>query len=562
VGRKTLVMYEISQKQNYIFRTNRLIENVGASTIIRQLTEEPQQLFKRVNIQLPYAQEKIVGGGNAVFIFDQEEDARRFAKYLTSGTLKFFPGIEIFLVTKSIDWQNDILYDKKNKQGQLIKKGVLSQMRDALADKKNKRSQAVQQLSWGIHFICSDSGLPASALSFDKDMKTQVPRARELVIKEKMGRETRDTIFEKHLLEDLNKQINNKTFSFLDQKKLESVFHQRKSDQAKSYVAIVHIDGNAMGVKVGSFLKKTFKSNDDYINQYKAFTKEIDDTYKQAFKKMIHHLMNDYDRWASVIYGTEVASYDENLKYTVPLRPIVSAGDDICFITYGQLGIECARLFIQYLQEQNEKQSFEACAGVAIVKHKFPFWLAYELSEQLCSNAKKRLKADLENWERLGMGTKESPYDSSLIDWQLVKEGDFQFDIDLMRRSLYENEDGSYLLQRPYYLQRQTDKIRHHASYQFSFLNAMKAIVNGEIETSRSKWKALLDVYHQGVEAVAQWKIQQQFDIGPNQLFLAPRDGFSVYGTEDDKKENLVAYYYDALEVMDYFIPLSEVKEW
>lgn len=175
---------------------------------------------------------------------------------------------------------------------------------------------------------------------------------------------------------------------------------------------------------------------------------------------------------------------------------------------------------------------------------------------------KKRLKADLENWERLGMGTKESPYDSSLIDWQLVKEGDFQFDIDLMRRSLYENEDGSYLLQRPYYLQRQTDKIRHHASYQFSFLNAMKAIVNGEIETSRSKWKALLDVYHQGVEAVAQWKIQQQFDIGPNQLFLAPRDGFSVYGTEDDKKENLVAYYYDALEVMDYFIPLSEVKEW
>lgn len=154
-------------------------------------------------------------------------------------------------------------------------------------------------------------------------------------------------------------------------------------------MAIVHIDGNAMGDKVGSFLKQTFESNDDYINQYKAFTKEIDDAYKQAFKKMIHHLMNDYDRWASVIYGTEDASNDENLKRTVPLRPIVAAGDDICFITYGQLGIECARLFIQYLQEQNEKQSFEACAGVAIVKHKFPFWLAYELSEQLCSNAKK-----------------------------------------------------------------------------------------------------------------------------------------------------------------------------
>jgi hypothetical protein len=561
MGRKTLVMYEISQKQNYIFRTNRLIENIGASMIIRQLTEEPHQLFKEVNIQLPNAEEKIVGGGNAVFIFDQEEDARKFTKLLTSGVLRFFPGIEIFLVTKNIDWENDILYDKKNEQGQLVDKGVLSQMRDALADKKNKRTQAVQQLSWGIHLICSDSGLPASALGFDKDVKMKVPRARELVLKEKMGRETRDIIFEEQLLEDLNKQINSGTFSFLDQKKLESVFYQPKSDQVKSYVAIVHIDGNAMGTKVGHFLKQRFGSNNNYINQYKAFVKEIDDAYKQAFKKMVHHLMNDYDRWASVIYGTEDASKDENLKRTVPLRPIVAAGDDICFITYGQLGIECARLFIQYLQEQNEKQSFEACAGIAIVKHKFPFWLAYELSEQLCSNAKKRLKTDSENWGKLGMGMKEKPYDTSLIDWHLVKDGDFQFDIDLMRRSLHENEDGSYLLQRPYYLQRQTDKIRHHASYQFSFLNAMNVIVNSEMENPRSKWKALLDVYHQGVGAVEQWKIQQQFDIGPNQLFLAPKDGFSVYGTEDDKKEKLVAYYYDALEVMDYFIPLSEVKE-
>lgn len=63
MGRKTLVMYEISQKQNYIFRTNRLIENIGASTIIRQLTEEPHQLFKDVKIQLPNVQEKLLVAG-------------------------------------------------------------------------------------------------------------------------------------------------------------------------------------------------------------------------------------------------------------------------------------------------------------------------------------------------------------------------------------------------------------------------------------------------------------------------------------------------------------------
>lgn len=50
---KTIVMYEISQKQQYIFRTNRLLENIGASTIIRLLSEEPYMLFEKWKVQVP-----------------------------------------------------------------------------------------------------------------------------------------------------------------------------------------------------------------------------------------------------------------------------------------------------------------------------------------------------------------------------------------------------------------------------------------------------------------------------------------------------------------------------
>src|SRR5690625_7195425 len=86
-----LVMYEISQKQNYMFRTNRLLENTGGSYIIRQLTENPHALFRTTAelpefqleagaLQLPTPVEKIVGGGGATYIFETRGQARERAR--------------------------------------------------------------------------------------------------------------------------------------------------------------------------------------------------------------------------------------------------------------------------------------------------------------------------------------------------------------------------------------------------------------------------------------------------------------------------------------------------
>jgi hypothetical protein len=528
----SIVMYEISQKQNYIFQTNELLENIGASSIIRRLTEEPEKLL---NFDLPVPQHRLVGGGNAACLFDSVEEAVRFARILSGVTLKEYPGVALFLVTETLK-QGELLYDLENQRG------LLSRMRDRLALKKNRRQHASSQVSWGIHEICPDSGLPANRIVSGR------PRAEELAVKAKIGKEARNEEFKEALLKKVDiPTLNGKPPEFFIHAPGAMAGREASGSEGRDYLAIVHIDGNGMGVKVAQFLSKAFRDNEDYIEHYGEFTRQIDHAYKQAFRRMLLHVMKDSDRWMEPIYGKSC----QEQAHLIPVRPIVASGDDICFLAYAELGIELARLFLQYLQQEKieigrEQLHFEACAGVALVRRKFPFWLGYERAEQLCSRAKARLKADASGWASSGKQSVEPSFDASLIDWE------FQTDVDaeakVANQGPFQNSDVLHLSNRPYYLQRQSDQQLHPASYRQWFLHSMETVQDKQ-DAPRSKWKALREVYCQGGKAVSLWQEQNQFHMGPNRLVIT---------TEDTERP--CAYYYDAIELMDLFIPLSEVN--
>lgn len=588
-------MFEISQKQHYIFRTNRLIENIGASHIIRSITETPYDFFNELESlfdintdesTLPNFYTRIVGGGNATYVFNDKSSADTFAKKLSAAILRYLPGVELFLIQKEINWNEDNLYPIEKSSN-----GLMTEMRNELAKKKNRREHAVRQVSWGIHQPCPSSGLPAG-VGKKFSSKENVAKAEELIIKEIIGEYARESGYKKRLLEDNIHLLESEKYNFFNH--LEDVFEDEKNEEGKSYAAIVSIDGNAMGEKVSDFLNQEFESNDQYVSRYKVFSNDIDSAYTRAFRQTIAHLMDDFDSWAGKIYGNklnDIATY-KKYRYIIPLRPVVASGDDVSFITHGSLGVELSRLFLQYLQRESitingKTMHFQSCAGVAIIRHKFPFWLGFELADHLCSNAKRRLKSDARKWRELGMGTESNQHDTSLIDWQLVESGDAILDIQSFRDHYYRNEDNSVLAMRPYYVQSYDEKHQHFASYEQAFLNAIQLIEqssdvnrqNNSSIPSRSKWKQLRDVYHQGMLATNEWAKLNQFKVTfnednktinhsdervetVNKLFITYQDGFGCIGEvhADRSAGESFAYFYDAIEIIDYFIRLSEVK--
>lgn len=574
-------MYEISQKQHFIFRTNRLKENIGASHIIRELTTNPRKLFEQSLFQkevekplsLPDPQYRIVGGGNATFIFDNEHDATIFSRHLSINILRYFPGIELFLVNRTIQWNEELLFRKGDQEG------VLNKLRNELANKKNERRYAVKQESWGIQKACVSSGLPANIEIKNEDEEYQ-PRAAEFKLIQKIGERTRDDEYSIRFIKENEFLPTDPDYRFLEQNDLEKVFGKESSvSNVKSYLAIIALDGNAMGIKVGKFFEQPFKCNEDFIEKYKKFTDDIDNAYTQAFRKTIHYVMEKYDVWAPDFYNEEEL---DKWKKVIPIRPIIASGDDVSFITYGKLGIEVAKTFLQYLQEQTMKigegenertYQFEACAGVAIIRHRYPFWLGIRLAENLSENAKKRLKNEEEKWLERGMTSNHGlPYDTSLIDWHLVTHADMVEDIESYRIQFYQNKDGSILSMRPYYVQRETDPKTHFASYEDTFKRlAIKALQRTENNDkkirkdhkipSMAKWKNLREVYHEGKQAVNQWQILNQFsptgESHTDYLFLHYENGFGLLDDPHNENGQAFATYYDAIEIFDFFTDLS-----
>lgn len=600
-------MYEVSQKQNYIFRSNKLLENTGASYIIRDLTENPKKLFEYLkekdeikidfvddHAKLPDPEEKIVGGGNATYVFKEAQDAEKFARLLSANVLRYFPGLELFLVKEGVNWNEESL----NREGE--NSGIIQKLSDKLSDKKNRREHAVFQKSWGIHQVCQRSGLPANALNSDNEAWSK-----EFAIKEQMGKTIRNDRYRQRFILNnsflTKNESERKKYYFVKHDDWEKTLNEEQGGQAsKSYLAIVSLDGNAMGVKVQQFFESLneklqtkgtiAEKNDAYLKGQQQLSADIDDFFTEAFQRTIAHVMKDFDRWAKSIYGKDIFCEKnktrlEKAKKIVPIRPVVFSGDDVSFITYGVLGLEITRIFLQYLQQKpikidENESTMNACAGVAIIPFRYPFWLGFDLAEKLCDHAKARLLEDDSHWKKLTSKDDATPYDTSLIDWQLVEKGGVFDSVKDFRNKYYQTKDSdgrfSSLTMRPYYIQHKEESNKHFASYEGTFLKTIDGIRKTIKESAQedsdaagvSKWKQLRDVYHHGALELNQWILLNRFksvidDINAHPIenyYVTYKDGFGLLGKEQDKDGEKFAYYYDALEIYDYFVRLSGVN--
>lgn len=507
-----LTKLEVSQKQAYIFSSNKLQENIINSAVIAKVLD-PKYL-EEVLAPVGYTDKKNMvysGGGHTILEFASEEEAKAAVSVLTEKVYRDFDGLQIFAT--SLKYKEELSVQEN-----------LVNLTKKLEKKKALREAYFHQGTYGIEFI-------------DSTTLDAVPDNQNHDIKEK---------------------IKNKEY------KVEKSFYPEGFEPARAFgnlggskdesnfIAVVHIDGNGMGKRVEDLYEIIGDADwDTTKKKLRDFSEGIDKDFKKAMKDMTE------------IVGKNIRAgqlKDLNLNEFFPVRRVITAGDDICFVTEGRIGLECAVTFIRELAKIKngvDEKNYAACAGVAIVHQKYPFYKAYELAEELCSNAK-------------SFGSNISPKDNgrsvSAIDWHIEfgELGDSMAEI----RKAYKTLDGNELTLRPYLVDApdeimNKDELACHKYDNFKTL--ILRLIRKEALYSTGKLKELRGALKAGeAESYNYLSFNRMTDIISDAKPLlnvpdlsgigqgkVPDEHVFVTSTVDDKKHSLL---FDAIELLDTYI--------
>ena len=517
-----LTVVDTSGIQNYVFGTNSLQQNVGASYLVDCATrqwavaaipcshnvlnlDDPKRPFD-LNLQIEQgnveAEVVYAGGGNVVILFSSMDHALQFTRNLSGKVLKEAPGLKIVVVHKEFDWDADALGGKTGIQQ--------TAMRD-LAKKKNAPPVSVIQPGLAVTASCVYTGMPAVG-TLDGKLASA-----ESIAKVKAEPEAIQRLL-----------------GFVDLKEYKTFpknFEELGSTPGeKSYLAVAHIDGNGMGARVESIRDKpehlTPAGNRHYVESQRAFSLSIQAAARIALQAVIDMMIRNVDK--NTIGGVIDVS---NQK--LPFRPIVFGGDDTTFICDGRIGLSLARCYIETYEQQllADQQPAYCRAGVSIVHSHFPFSRAYELAESLCASAKKFIQ------EQATPGQASF----SAMDWHYATSG-IVFDLKETRKREYTVAAGE-LTMRPV---RVTPGGTTWRTWE-NFERAVTEFQSGAWAGKHNKVKALRTALRDGETAVANFlKLYPPGDL----------PGLTNWNGQNAWIDTRCGYF-DAVEIEDFFIPLS-----
>jgi hypothetical protein len=355
---RTAILFDTTSIQHFVFGSNKLKDNLGASYIVENIYNS---LEDRSDLEHGY-----IGGGNALVFSKTEDDARKIIKEFTTKLLCEFPGVSLSVAILPEFGKEDEDYSDK------IKK-----IYKELAINKGRYIPISTIPSHGITDVCRFSSLSVEVIekhtnsdNIEIDLISATTATKRNY--EEIAREE-----EKKLLEsaDLSSYSLPSEFENLGQKKNED-----------SHIAVVHIDGNGFG--------EIFR-NLKTLEETKKLSEEVKNAVVEAFIFCLTEYARNKESLSDVVAT--------NKKKYLPIRPIILGGDDVTFVCHGKLGIWFAEKFVQKFSSykyvlNGEEIPYSCCAGVAIIKEKYPFYRAYQLAESLCNSAKKKNKTEGGNW--------------------------------------------------------------------------------------------------------------------------------------------------------------------
>lgn len=423
------VLIDMVSIQRYVFGSNKLRENIGASYLIQEVYES--YLQKVVNCIFPFAKINFnvwkeepnrylieepdtpfevgyIGGGNALLFFKDVDGAREFIKRWTTTLLVETPGIVTAVACDEFDLK---AFQSENKK-----------LFDRLQENKYRFIPQTVIPRHGITAECNHTGYSMDNWNGKEDKEEQ-----DYVSSVAYAKICASQDATKKLEKAFETELKD-AYCFTDQ--IDELGQLKGED---SHIAIVHIDGNGMGERFRQ--TKTLEEIRNLSISVKTATEE-------SFRVLLETITNKFqDIQDALGFDTAEGKNDypgNNGAKNIPLRPIIIGGDDITFVCDGRLGVYFARIFLDAFERRqvSDNEGLSACAGIAITKTKYPFHRGYELSEDLCKNAKKR-----RNGEK-GGGK------GSWLDFHIAYGG-FSGTLDEIRASHYQAVQGD-LIYGPY----------------------------------------------------------------------------------------------------------------
>ncbi len=520
-----LVIVEVSQKQSYIFGSNKLQDNILNSNIIAYVTSS--KYFKECAGELfdENKTEVYCGGGHAVLQFEDHDLAAHFIEAVTGDAKVRFPDLELFATAYECEGEP--------------KPEDIKTLTAKLEKKKAKRRASFVQGSFGVEKVNSDT--------------------RDVSISKINGKE-----YEKYKPDD---ELDRKAYP-VGYERAYNFEDLGGSKDDSNFIAVVHIDGNAMGKRVEALSDK-YKLWGEYRTKQKEFSNAIDADFKGTFTEMCLVVADNISEDGKL--GDIQLKLSKSGKYFFPIRRIITEGDDICFVTEGRIGLECARIFAELISKKTntvDGQNYAVGAGVAIVHQKYPFSQAYELAEQLCSNAKKYIANSTKDFD----GADAS--NVCAVDWH-IEFGELGDDISDIRRR-YNTADDKRLELRPYVLCGPDSYMEKEKYRLYKNFRKVMEILNGKDNNhaevaekyARGKVKNLRNYLREGSAAALNyikvnrmWEIVQKCYSDIYAEYDLSRIGTGVgqdkeifVRTSDDQDRCIL---FDAVEMMDTFLFLK-----
>lgn len=502
------VLIDAVSIQAYIFGSNKLKENIGASYIIEQeiyrkmipkalaetgidsgisldkwqerpeyyqLQEEPE-----ARVEVGY-----IGGGNALLLFRSKDDAKAFIKVYSRQILQYFPGVRLAFAMGDLSYDNGFVEDRKKLNEQLL---------------QNKSQAPVYVLPFK-HGVVKDCALSNEGQETDYRKHNNISQAS--AIRLMAAKKSQADLAGRY---ELQLQGKNAQYAFTAE------LEELGQPDEKGYVAIVHADGNGMGARFTSC-----KS----LQEVRELSKAVAELAQKTMNALIHYVVNELMEKGKLSKenGFNI-SKDENGRPILPLRPIIAGGDDITIICEGKLGVHLAEKLLEFMMGiEVAQQKISACAGVAVANTKYPFYRIYSLSEELIKEAKAESRDKNDSWLSF-----------------MISTGGFSGEREDIIAQKYLLPNGKKLTMNPYRVSPGE--------------NALKSLKKGIVEF-REKWpgnkqKALRDVLTKG-EAAEEYFLTELNARGlslPN--FGSP--GFSEKIWQDNKTP-----YFDMVELMDFY---------